>query len=209
MPGINAIEGGRWDNFLRRFFNIKERGVAPSLAPEIVPIIGVEPNDDPTAYFLRSARLMAGSMDIAAVAAEFGIWELRNPVGSNTLVTVTQTWFTGRSNIVTLLFGVSVQLSSAEANITTKGLRDLRWDDGAGGQIQQSAAAFLEYNDPAIPGVLIKEFNGGATGQTHFEWNVPIVIPPGYSVFGTNRNVNERFIGGVVWWERPLEPSEL
>lgn len=207
MP-YNAIEGGRWDNLLRRFFNIKERGVAPSMASEIVPVFAVEPPDDPTDDFLRDNRLMAAAEDVAAVAAEFGIWELRNPANSGMLVVVSQMWASARGDaIANFVLGIGVQLSSGEINAVTKGLRDLRWD-AAGALIQQSAADFLSYTDPAIPGVEIKRWSGPAAAG-HFEWNVPIIIPPLYSVFGYNRTANERFEGGVVWSERPFEPSEL
>jgi len=204
MPGMNSIEGGRWDNLLRRFFNIKERGVAPSMAPEIVPIVNVEPPDDPTMPFLRDVRTMGAYEELAAVAAEFGQLELRNPTGSNAIITTQEIMLWG-----TAITGyeVRVQIETAEINQVTKALRDLRWDDGTGGLIQRSTGLFLSFTSPARYGIQV--WGSRALGDTQVFMRDPIVLPPGYSVFAGVDAVNQIFGGGFVWSERPLEPSEL
>lgn len=204
---MNAIEGGRWDNLLRRFFSIKERGVAPSLAPEIVPVINVQDPNDPKNPFLLGERLMAATDEIAAVAAEFAIIELRNPVNSNAIVTMesAHAW----TNAAAVGANLSVQLSSAEVNAVTKGLRDLRWDDGTGGLIQRSVADFLSYTDPALPGVLIATRRLRGAESPGADFNFPVVIPAGYSIFVTGDLVNTLYHLNIVWSERPVDRSEL
>ncbi len=206
MAGMNAIEGGRWDNLLRRFFSIKERGVAPSLAPEIVPYFGVEDAANPEFAFLRGVKLAAG--DAQALAGGAGTnsqVELRNPAGSDTLITclTVRLWGTTTST-----FQVAVGTNGAVGVAASQGLRDLRWLDGDFANIQRVVGRVFTSNTlAALVGFRIADIRILAQVQDTFPW--PLTVPPGFSVFGGNVGQNLLANVGFVWQERPIEQSEL
>lgn len=204
MAGMNSIEGGRWDNLLRKFFTIKERGVAPSLAPEIVPTIQVEPSDNPTFDFLRNTRLCGGRAQQGAVAANFSQIELRNPTGSETLVVVTRinTW-----SIADNSFGIRVGTNSAAGVPTGQGNRDLRWLSGNFGLIQRTVARILIDAVGAPLGFELWEMRALANVQVEFP--EVIILPPGFSVFADIFTVNLLLNASFVWYERAVEAGEL
>lgn len=202
--GQNAIEGGRWDNLLRRFFTIKERGVAPEIASEIVPYFPVEAGDNPTFHFLRNERLGGATEQVAAVAAQFSSVELTNPPNSGTLVTVTsvELWSSVLGSLQIRL-GVHDGLGAPGTIV----LRDLRWLRGNVANIQRLTARVFRNNNAAHFGTLLGEAR--AIANTVIRYPEPIVLPPGFSVFGEQATVNTLVNGQFTWTERPIEPGEL
>lgn len=203
--GINSIEGGRWDNLLRRFFTIKERGVAPSMAPEIVPQFLVEPPDDATLYFLRGTKLATGGAQVANAAGVFGQLTLSNPTGSGTIVTVLA--MEGASNVVeTIMFRVGFLPGGASVG-QIEVLRDTRWARGVAAGLVRTVATIELRNTAVHLGNLMNEKRTIANRVVEFRH--PVVLNPGSAAHIENATVNVFLDASFVWIERPAEPGEL
>lgn len=84
MPPQNEIQGGRWDEFLRRKFNLKGGSVAPEIGEIIHPIQSI-PFEEEDRFLLREKHVY-GRGGVAAVVGEFSRIVVQNPENSGHLI---------------------------------------------------------------------------------------------------------------------------
>ena len=103
MPLINQISIPRFDSLLAKLFGLKERSVAPSVATEIVPTIGVD-TQVTELYYVRGERILSLSdtpiMWGATVSAVTDVIAFGNPLGSNTLITLEEMMYYPAPDVV-------------------------------------------------------------------------------------------------------------
>lgn len=206
MPaGMNSIEGGRWDNLLRRYFTIKERGVAPSIAPEIVPYFPVEAADNPTFDFLRGVKLAAATIQQAPVAAEFSQVVLHNPAGSGTIITVIamEGWLTVDGSVE---FRLGFDLPAGGTG-GPEVSRDTRWARGVTAALLRTVGVVERSTAVAHLGTLFNTHR--VLTNTVGEFRHPVVLAPNGSAFIETAVVNILLNASFVWSERPVEDGEL
>lgn len=125
------IQGGRWDNFLRRLFDLKEGTIAPGVMPEVAPHVDVDPNK-PEYEYLRGIGLRGAEISAGAVAGEYSYVQLVNPAGNTQLMCIDHIWIAGQSG-ATDRFSIRYSgstLGNLNASIYS---RDPRHYPGSGG----------------------------------------------------------------------------
>lgn len=206
---MTEISGGRWDNLLSRLFPIKGRPIAPSMSPELQPIVVVQP-DAPELGLLRRERLYSLGVEIAA-AATIPKLVLRNPPGSSGLIIVEQIWASSNTNQTR--FQVRTQPLPAPpvdlATVATGTTRDTRQ---AGTAATSAVPGFgvisTEATVGALAGGLIVDAAINAFLLTPL-LTVPIILGPNTAVALQTVNVNITADYNIHWRERSAEPSEL
>jgi len=203
MAGLNQIQGGRWDNLLRKFFPIKERSVAPVLAPELVGYVTVQ-EWEPDMFWARDERLASTAAVLSAVAAELAHWQLFNPVGSNALLIVEDVWLrtTSASQFIDL-----ATLTGAIAGVRQSTMpRDLRFAavPNIGATVGQ---ALVLSAPPTLGSAAFAQIMPGNLSSTR--WPIDLIIPPGESLIVRNVTVNNAWRISCRWRERTAEGTEL
>jgi hypothetical protein len=83
---VNDIQVNRYDVYLRRLFDIKAGTIAGTVAPEIVPVLGLEPEARPENEYLRANRLFSIRATASAVAGEYSFVRVRNSSSDRVMV---------------------------------------------------------------------------------------------------------------------------
>lgn len=200
---VNQIQGGRWDNLLRKIFPIKDRSVAPVLASELVPYVTVQEWEDEL-FWARDERMAWGATNQPAVALRLSHVQLFNPAGSQTLITL--------DHIIVAADG--------DQRIRVAYLNELL----AGFQNEQSGFRDQRFSTTVNPrettGQLTRDDSLVAQGTQHVmelqlltgtseTFALRAVIPPGSSVIIVSVAVNTNLDVNWLWRERAAEPSEL
>lgn len=86
MSNPNTIQGGRWDTFFRRKFNLKGGTNTPELAAEIIGVQNLPFEEED--HFLLGAQTAMGRGEGAAAAGQFSRIVLKNPAGSNKAIII-------------------------------------------------------------------------------------------------------------------------
>lgn len=201
---VNQIQGGRWDNLLRRVFPIKDRSVAPVMASELVPIV-VAQEFEPEFYWPRDERMAFAFVRQAAVAAEISHVQLLNPAGSQSIIILDEV---DLMSSVALLVNL-VYLTGDLATVTTgpTGFRDQRF----GAVLDTDLALGLVRRDTSVGGqggLVAQEWRMGVANSP-FTVKLNCVLPPGESVVFRTAVVNAVLEINMRWRERAAEPSEL
>lgn len=204
MGLVNQISLGRYDSYLSKLLQCKERSVAPSVATEILPVIDVE-KVNPEGRLLQGVRLGLAGFEVAAVAAQFSIIILTNPAGSNQLLVVEHaylTTFPGGAHIA-----VHNAVTGALPNTNRAGVRDTRIAGAAPAFNLGVTAQLFGGALAVVPGI----FNFFLTFNTAGNIDLPLnlVLGPGSGVMLQSQVVNNALLGGFTWYERALEDSEL
>jgi len=122
---VSKIEIGRYAERLRRVLGMKgQEMVAGELSAEVSPVIVLEDNAAEW-QFLQRVRLCTSVMLQGNVAAQNGLFRLRNPAASGVIAVVNKLGING-----TLPFRVSLGYASAAVDLGTPGttaVRDSRW----------------------------------------------------------------------------------
>lgn len=209
MPGeFQAIGESSFDQVLTKRLVGPGGALAPSVAPELFPVITLE-SDRPEWHYLFGGRLCAAWFDNTAVAGETANIRLRNPVNSGCLAVIELLDF-----LVSPASSVRIVRSIDNNDFVTAAVptsqRDFRYvEDGLSpastAQVVCSFGSILAggylnprvvYNLPSL----------GAGART--ELRVPFILPPG-SVFNLQTvAVAARLAGSITWRERYINPTE-
>lgn len=101
----NEIGGGNLDQILQQRFNVKSGGaVAPAIAPEIMPVVGLE-MDRPEWSALKGEFWFSVALSAAAVVGNFSFAYLQNTLAANLLIVVREMRLTSTSGSVFVRFG--------------------------------------------------------------------------------------------------------
>jgi len=202
---MNQIQGGRWDNLLRRQFNTKEISIAPSLAPEVVPYAVVQ-NWVPEMYKLRNENLAMGLINQSAVAGQVSQGQLFNPANSQFLLIMEK--FTIRTPV-----SVVCDMRYSALNSPLAGTQSVTgFRDGRSGilpvAIGETVGQLIRIAN-AVPfgGNAFARFAATANGQTteEMEW----VLAPGQGILWALVSTNQALQLTVQWRERFVERGEL
>ena len=172
----------------------------------------LEQDDEELAYLKREIRWATQPQNVAAVAAQNGFWQIRNPTGSNRIVTIARVFVkdaVARSFAYALTTTVR-GASGAFAAIPT----DTRWNDPiipAGGLAARDAPLETTSGTTAAgfgTDIQIGQFDVAAGVMTDMQFPV-VTIAPGTGVVVSNPTVNEAFTVVAYGRSRAARPEEL
>jgi hypothetical protein len=188
---MNELQTDRWDRFLRRLFAIRAGTVSGTLAPEIVPVIAVEPESRPENEYLRDNHLFWAAITTPTVGATYARVMLLNR-STDRLIIIEEV----RSNkLCALELGASYSGS-------VSGVPQSRDDRYLGPAGQNISAAEIAWSAP-ITSLIERQYIYPDELQ-----RVSVVIQPGgtFSVQSIEQLVALRV--NVSWRERLFENSE-
>jgi len=203
MPGLNQIQGGRWDNLLRRFFPIKERSIVPVLAPELVGYVAVQEWEDDM-FWARSEKLAWVTSGNTAVAAQRGHVQILNPAGSSSLVMVEKVNIFSTAAVTFEMRYLSGPIAAGIASSPSP--RDQRFATVP--SVGTATAKVFHLNTAAVIGTAASLQLVTLAGQmdTH---HIGAILPPGESLLFVDMNLNTFNIVNIYWRERAAEGTEL
>jgi len=173
----------------------------------------LEQDDEELAYLKREIRWSTQPQVVAGVAAQNGFWQLRNPNGSNRLVTVSRV-FVLCAATRTFSYALTTTVrgaSGAFAAIPT----DTRWNDPI---IPAGALAARDAPLETTSGTTAAGFGtdvpiaqgAGAVAGIITDMLFPVVtLAPGTGVVVSDPTVNEAFTVYAVGRSRTARPEEL
>lgn len=196
MALFNEILNARYNRILEKLYGIKGHPVAPQASPEIQGSI-ILANDRPDFEYLAGNSLASGTGALAALAANFNLFQLLNPTASGVLITCYLIIASVQTND-----GITIMLS--DAALTSLGtavvLRDRRVTQSPVGQFRQAQAT-------AQPGTFVdSQFT---LANSPYAYNQPVILPPGRGIVVSSRSVNIALATSFHWTERILEASEI
>jgi len=166
----------------------------------------VNPWGLPEWAFLRSERLSAMTAQQPAVAAEFGITGIGNPLNSNAIVVVEAVSATAGA-LISLRLELVAHTVIAATVVTAAGvgsLRDRRF-------LGPGRTHFVTGTDAAVPpiGVAV-EIRAPAAANAWVDFNcLPIVLKPGDDLVVVGQTLNTSVAMNFAWRERAAFPGEL
>lgn len=197
----DEIQQNRWDRMVRRVAGIVGPGSKVSeVITEMFPMINLE--EPPSELLLLGGTVLGmGASDITAAVAETPKIQVFNPVGSGTIVTVTDVWF---SSLTTSVTSFAREATPRASGIGTQVARDTRQNPTSlptCQMFQESSVGFANGN------MIFRQL---ASSTLHIRGdNDVMVLGPGTGLTVNNRGTNGRLICTFLWRERPAEPSEL
>ena len=205
MPGaLNLIQGGRWDEALRRLFSMKQGAIAPVVAAELQPTIVLE-NDRGEHFALSNTRLATGCYQQNAVAGQYSMVQVMNPVDSGVLCVVTR-MFAGSSSNTRMIARIgNVALTTHSQREVKADTRLINWAVGA--TFRPTCQVRNEANAALVAGTPIAE--GKTLALTTIELiRAPIILKPGIGLYTTTEAQNQSNQTHFEWYERAINPSE-
>jgi hypothetical protein len=205
---MTEIAGGRWDELLRRLFPVKGRAIAPSIAPELIGTVAVQP-DAPENGLLRNERLYAQSLYQVAVAGQTQKVLLRNPAASEGLIIVEGIWWT--TNVLTDLQLRLQPLPSPPVDLALPVAAVTRDTRQARGVATSAVPGFgiTSFETSVAAGVGSIIWRGRSTGIPVSPGILPIVLAPDTALLVWSSTAAVELGGALFWRERAAEPSEL
>lgn len=205
MPVLNQIQGGRWDEILRRLFSMKQGAVSPTVAAEIVANIILE-NDRPENLILGGTRLWSIPRAQAAVALEFSMVQAFVPAGSGIISIVTSmraSSVTGATSF--LVFLGNTVLDTASLNAVRLDTRPI--DFAVGATFRPTTQGFHESDAASVAGTLITQLRSPQNVGIEL-LEQPVILKPGTGLFCRPNLVNQQLHITIRGYERALNPSE-
>jgi len=156
---------------------------------------------------LRNSRLCGLHVVQAAVAVQFSMAALRNPVDSNRLLIVQRIGFDAGADMTCFLEMATVaEVDATLGTLTTGSVRDRR-----------RSSSFFSVARVATGSDLLNSVNAGAfvidrmatTTDHFFRIALPVILPPGQAVNIVGTTVNTALVAIFAWEERALLPGEL
>lgn len=205
MSARGLLQDGSLNIALRKRLNTTPG--ADTLAPEIMPVFVVE-GELPDHQFLKGVKLCTGAGEVTAVAGQLSFFQLRNPIGSNLVFTVTRARWTYSAGVTfwCFLYNQTGQSGSGATETT----RDTRW--APLGSLTGRPRGILTVGTQVAPfsvNDLVGQFaKTNVTDEIVHECE--LVLAPGtvLTVFLETANVAiDAFT--IDWNERPANPSEL
>lgn len=215
---VNEVLSGRYNAILHKLLSMKEGAPAPTLAPEILPVIVLE-DDRPEWAFLAGERLLSVSHQQAGGVGLAPFLALTNPVGSGVILVIEQVIFSvqGGSSSLSLppewSVGAYEGTPTSGADIAAGETRDLRNPRPGPGILRagSTASGFPAGITLAQPGLVR---GTGGTGFTTPAADVQLRVPwilaenTGVLISSLPVGANTEIRGGFIYRARFQEPSE-
>lgn len=195
---------GRFSRFVEKLFNAKGGPVLVDIAPSLQMVVSIDSGVENR--YLQGWNIYHGSSGVAAVAAQFSRFLLRNPPGSNVLAVVE--WINTNSN------SIDMAVTTGQpnlANVQAAGTL-LRRLDARSGFIDSTLVVSTDNSATQFPGtaaVIIKPNSGTGPYMPILSVNQEIPILPGDALWFASDVVNVPIQVNIRWRERALESSEF
>jgi|SRR5215510_6553936 len=218
MPGFNEVSLPQWQQVIRRVFGLTgPGGNVPSIAPEIQPIVVLQP-DLPEFRWLRREVPWAARRGNSGGAATLPTLGFINPAGSGTLVVLERMELSclplaAQSSIIVSLDTEANVVGNTPGGVsgaTNISARDTRVTQVAG---SGTPAAVVRFGPVAAPaaGFGLREYVTATVATVQLLDAVPnVVLFPGW---GITAWYNQTGAGSTLavnwtWYERALEQAE-
>lgn len=207
MGKFNELLAARYNELISGLFGLQEQEGVSTVSPELMPVFMAEGERAEHSY-LKYERLAAGQATVAAVAAQFGMGQLMNPVGSNLFIVVERIQVSLAAAGTLVSVGITFpQGTPLATNSNNAGARDTRWLDPA--SIAGKVAGQVRFGSSAAPAVYAGQTTWRVNGGV--EWTDVggvYVLTPGYGLQVQHQTVNTAFDVSFFWRERALAPEE-
>lgn len=196
------IQGGRWDNLLRRLFPVKGQAIAPALAPELLPVVVVQPFDFRMRAILGDKAFGCYTEQVG-VAGQFGCTQIYNPAGSGLLFLLRElrVYSDGAQSVYLGHFDATTVLANT-ANVYPL---DSRLQQGA---TATSAMPVTYGTNAAVSARLFGRVRASVV-NTEYLWQNPVIVRPGHYFKVRCGAVNTSLFTSMAWHEVQVESSEL
>lgn len=197
------MQVGRYNAILHKLLAMKEGAPAPTLAPDILPVLVLE-SDRPEWAYLGGVALASAGAERAGVALQVAHLQIFNPVGSGALVIVNELVLASDNSAV-IQWGVTP--TAMATNETVGGAADTRLLSPIA--VRNVAA---QIRSDSTVGLLGMSYT---LGTIRVITNQGIVIPqdvvlaPGTGLLVSNRAIAALLQVTFIWRERAFEPSEV
>jgi hypothetical protein len=185
---MNDIQVDRYDRRLRRLLDIRGGVVCPTLGPELIPVVDVEPGRPPENEYTRGESLFVQNAYVAALAANYSAVQLRNPSADRLIV------------IERILASADCWMTMLAANIgniaTTPQARDWRY-------IATAYPAGVLYAGQTLNAAASGWYQAASAVHLDLPW---VITPSGRFTVQTHV-VNTALSVSLAWRERLLEPA--
>ena len=204
-PQYNSLLAARYAGAINRQFGEDVR--VDTITPELTMIVVLE-NDRPENAFLRDEFLYAQGVNQAAVAGLVDGVQLRNPLGSNLIATVTAIGWT-----TSAVSEIVVTMSPSQATDLLVALngkaRDTRNDTNIPSILATSRCVVSKDTTVGSFPNLLEQQTAPATSPQSALCAVPLILAPGGAVRIVTTAVNIGIDVSFAWRERVALPGEL
>jgi len=176
---------------LSKRFGIRERVTAPTLAPELQPVVIVDDVFNVPDYASTTRRACIGRKSVAANVGQVGSVWLRNPLGSGVLAIVKRMWCSTQANgqeMIGILDSTGLPGAAAQTtrfiNVRIAGLPQVRMEENNLGPTPAGGSPVFGFLSSAA----------GAVTQDLTGW----VLPPDHHISMHSVQTN---LGVLVTWE--------
>lgn len=196
----NEILTGQLNDILSKRLGMKGGGPAPTLAPEILPVLVVEA--DRPEWLVLGSTLMVGIGQLVATGAAVSSVRIRNPVNSGVLAVIERIDFDGDGGGQRMAMDLGPTETDLTTNITTVALDTRRLALAAvAGALRASSSNSV---DPTGVGF---NFWRGNTIDGSNVYDAPIVLTPGFAL--TIRTLALHALTcSARWYERAILTDE-
>jgi len=199
VANFDNIGEASLDQVLVRRLTTPGGAVAPTVAPELFPVITLE-NDRPEWGYPKGERLCAATVFATAVAGQFCSAQLYLPSTSRELIVVKAIVAT-TTNTINIQRLVGIGGGGAGWGARTTLTRDFRWNaERTSGILEQRTNAVAPTSFSAIAQL---------SGVLNASITEPIVISPGTALGINCAIVNTQLSALIYWTERGAQPGEL
>jgi len=201
---MTEIQGGRWDRLLARLFPVKGGTIAPSIAPELQPVVQVQ-TFEPEMYYLKGEKICWSTGNVAASVGNFSVMHLENPAGSNVLGIIEAIELMTTTNRIQYIGIANAAHTAAASNGAA--VRDTRWPGG--GTAPSTDEATVQLYSGAIAAIISSAaYTVRTLANESLIREIPIVLGPGMTLEIRQDVVNADLRASFVWRERSFELSE-
>jgi len=173
--------------------------VAPTVAPELFPVICLE-NDRPEMIHLANGGLYGRRLFISAVVGQYGMAQLYIPSNRNTIAVVENIRSVNAATSIVIARGVGISAGLGGWTGQTTASRDFR-------ARQEGSGAILETNANVATPTVYAQIDVLET--INHELNSPVVIVPGTALLIWGAVANAIVSFSIQWRERMAQPGEL
>ena len=202
MAVYNEILAGRFNRFVQKLLSIKGPTSLVAMSSDLTFIHQVQSGSE--TRYLEGWDLFSATRNVAAVAAQLSLLQLRNPVGSGIVgvLTLAQAQGGAADGLAIYLSRSGVTTDLAGGIIATQG-----WDARG----RPGATIIASFGNAAAPAgsfiqVFTNLFLANTTSSTPWGYEIPITPGVALTLASNSFNVSDFFVAN--WRERPLEDSE-
>jgi len=190
------------DQVLAKRLTTPGGAVAPTVAPELFPVLTLE-NDRPEWGYLKGEFRYFRALTPTAPAASSHVI-LRNPANSSLIAVLERV--TGSTTAGALGISMAPIGNFATGAASATGVpRDGRYSAFAGGVFTRTSQLVVFSADAALAAVA----EGFRTVSTTLDFSDPIILTPGFDLAIYGRTAAASILVNLMWSERRAQPSEL